>query len=429
MKTMFTAITSLAFLMCLGAGFIACDEAIPNQYVQLARQSITQAEGANADYYAATDLSRAKDNYSEALRFIVDGDNAQAREMAMISLQAADVATVTARKLYAEEVLSKAEKAIANADAARAGYLAPGDMAMADQYLTEAKAKYDEGDMITAARLAEDAAEAAERARSGSVARFYELEKAISDAENAVKRAESNEAVATFAQSELNAAKKHLENARTERKKLDSPTIGTVDGGLVAAEAYSLAMQYSGDAVNGVDEAMRLGMEREREYYRKRAESTMDEAKKLLDEIQKLKEQGLIKQLQTAVDDKPLTNLEKYEAALEALKKAESEYSKEEYKATVAEAEEAIRLAKLVQTSSGTTVAPPEPKQEGDKKYYTVRLIPEARDCLWRIASYPFIYGDASLWPKIWEANKGLIPNPDLIEPGQVFEIPPQTDR
>jgi nucleoid-associated protein YgaU len=32
-------------------------------------------------------------------------------------------------------------------------------------------------------------------------------------------------------------------------------------------------------------------------------------------------------------------------------------------------------------------------------------------------------YGDASLWPLIWEHNEGLA-NPDLIYPGTVLEIP-----
>jgi len=59
--------------------------------------------------------------------------------------------------------------------------------------------------------------------------------------------------------------------------------------------------------------------------------------------------------------------------------------------------------------------------------FYTVRLIPEARDCFWRIAEYPFVYGDPRKWKLLYEANKGLLSdpaNPDLIEPGQVFEIP-----
>lgn len=55
---------------------------------------------------------------------------------------------------------------------------------------------------------------------------------------------------------------------------------------------------------------------------------------------------------------------------------------------------------------------------------YTVRLIPERRDCLWRIAEYPEIYGDPFQWPKIYSANRDQIKDPDLIFPGQVFQIP-----
>lgn len=59
--------------------------------------------------------------------------------------------------------------------------------------------------------------------------------------------------------------------------------------------------------------------------------------------------------------------------------------------------------------------------------FYTIRLIPEARDCFWRIAEYPFIYGDPWKWKILYEANKDKIPqpdNPDLIEPGIVLTIP-----
>jgi len=60
------------------------------------------------------------------------------------------------------------------------------------------------------------------------------------------------------------------------------------------------------------------------------------------------------------------------------------------------------------------------------KGVYTVRLIPERRDCLWRIAEYTDIYGDPYLWPKIWRRNRKLIQNPDLIYPGWQLVIPPQ---
>lgn len=58
---------------------------------------------------------------------------------------------------------------------------------------------------------------------------------------------------------------------------------------------------------------------------------------------------------------------------------------------------------------------------------YVVRLIPARRDCLWRIAEYPFIYDDPLKWPVIYDANKKTFRdpgNPNLIFPGQKLTIP-----
>lgn len=60
------------------------------------------------------------------------------------------------------------------------------------------------------------------------------------------------------------------------------------------------------------------------------------------------------------------------------------------------------------------------------KGVYTVRLIPDRRDCLWRIAEYKDIYGDPFKWPNIWRRNRKLIQNPDLIYPGWQLVIPPE---
>jgi nucleoid-associated protein YgaU len=60
------------------------------------------------------------------------------------------------------------------------------------------------------------------------------------------------------------------------------------------------------------------------------------------------------------------------------------------------------------------------------KGVYTVRLIPDRRDCLWRIAEYAEVYGDPYKWPTIWRRNRKLIQNPDLIYPGWQLVIPPQ---
>jgi len=49
---------------------------------------------------------------------------------------------------------------------------------------------------------------------------------------------------------------------------------------------------------------------------------------------------------------------------------------------------------------------------------YTVK----SGDSLSKIAKH--IYGDASKWHRIYDANKDKIKNPDLIYPGQEFTIP-----
>ncbi|MBU3742900.1 MAG: hypothetical protein FGM24_11575, partial [Candidatus Kapabacteria bacterium] len=51
-------------------------------------------------------------------------------------------------------------------------------------------------------------------------------------------------------------------------------------------------------------------------------------------------------------------------------------------------------------------------------KGYTVGTWAENRDCLWNIAGRAEIYADPFQWPKIWQANTGMIKNPDIIQPG-----------
>lgn len=36
------------------------------------------------------------------------------------------------------------------------------------------------------------------------------------------------------------------------------------------------------------------------------------------------------------------------------------------------------------------------------------------------------VYGKASLWPRIFEANRDILDDPDKIYPGQVLKIPAQ---
>lgn len=45
-------------------------------------------------------------------------------------------------------------------------------------------------------------------------------------------------------------------------------------------------------------------------------------------------------------------------------------------------------------------------------------------ECLWWISEYKHVYNDPFMWPLIYKANREKISNPDLIYPGQQFDVP-----
>ena len=61
------------------------------------------------------------------------------------------------------------------------------------------------------------------------------------------------------------------------------------------------------------------------------------------------------------------------------------------------------------------------PEPEPQVEYYTI----ESGDSLSKIAKER--YGNAMDYPKIFEANREVIKDPDLIYPGQKIRIPPKT--
>ncbi len=96
----------------------------------------------------------------------------------------------------------------------------------------------------------------------------------------------------------------------------------------------------------------------------------------------------------------------------------------------VVDALEGVRPIRTVEPRPEPEPKPePEPAEAVLPAFYRVRLIPERRDSFWRIAEYDFVYGNPWLWPRLYEANKGILhdpDNPDLIHPGMLFEIPPR---
>jgi nucleoid-associated protein YgaU len=115
--------------------------------------------------------------------------------------------------------------------------------------------------------------------------------------------------------------------------------------------------------------------------------------------------------------------------AIELRAQAVSDYGSGDYDAAADLARQAKAELALVQkpAPAGSAVEAPAAAPAPLPASYTVRLIPSDRDCLSKIAGYPFVYGDRSLWTTIYRANKTTLKHPenaDIILPGEVLVIP-----
>lgn len=109
---------------------------------------------------------------------------------------------------------------------------------------------------------------------------------------------------------------------------------------------------------------------------------------------------------------------------------AQKEYDSKAYEKSMTASKAVIDALKNIQPPVVAQAQPQQSSQPAQKvlpEYYTVRLIPNRRDCFWRIAGYPFVYNDPLKWRILYQANKDKLQNPnnpDLIQPGMVFKIP-----
>jgi len=115
--------------------------------------------------------------------------------------------------------------------------------------------------------------------------------------------------------------------------------------------------------------------------------------------------------LKAKVDGKIVT-LEGVAANLEAKGRAMLEFNK------MVKTDNTINKIQLQGGPASTTLPGPGSPAVGEATVYEVK----AGDTLGAIAQR--IYGKASLYPKIFEANRDILSNPDLIKVGQKLKIP-----
>lgn len=115
-----------------------------------------------------------------------------------------------------------------------------------------------------------------------------------------------------------------------------------------------------------------------------------------------------------------------YQDARDTLDSAKGLYDLESYQDSIDQSNRILTLLESIQPQK-IKISIPISIVQALPKFYTVRLIPEKRDCFWRIAEYEFVYADGTKWTVLYDENRDQIQdpsNPHLIQPGQVFEIP-----
>jgi nucleoid-associated protein YgaU len=122
------------------------------------------------------------------------------------------------------------------------------------------------------------------------------------------------------------------------------------------------------------------------------------------------------------------------EARLEAERKrqaeAELELQKQREREQAEElAREAARLRKLEAEKAEARRKAEKSRQEKEQQQLVPRHTVKRGETLPQIAAQAEVYGDASLWPLIYKANRDQIGNPAVLWPGQVLRIPRNADK
>jgi nucleoid-associated protein YgaU len=399
-----------------------------------ARNAIARAREVDADYYDP-------DNYAEAQRLLDEALALRAAEPAGARVRLAE--TIDAANLAFDNAVARGAADLARRmEAARQRLLTlEADKFMASEF-DSATAGIGEAEGLYAAGSYAEA-----RARALAALRdMSDLANSLQDRLDWVRQLK-RETEQLMKQAEDTGA---YADAPGQKEKVT----GLYTQGIGAWQAYELdpAEEYFGAAREAARDTLRISREKRdtrQAEEKKKAEAMMKDVMKALEAASKLTvvtEDGTVIEPQNWTEEDFLKEIERMEQEEQKLAPgAHSMIIPSGGVAVMAEesTENLLRQARELWTLGLREKAQGNYEKAQDyfaealryieiyksyavKGVYTVRLILERRDCLWRIAEYPDIYGDPYLWPKIWRRNRKLIQNPDLIYPGWQLVIPPQ---
>lgn len=115
----------------------------------------------------------------------------------------------------------------------------------------------------------------------------------------------------------------------------------------------------------------------------------------------------------------------------EMKRQAEAEIERQkimEQERLATEAREASRQKKIATEKAEARLRVERDRQEKDVKLVARHTVKRG-ETLPQIAALQEVYGESSLWPLIYRANRDQISNPAILWPGQVLRIPRNADK
>ncbi len=379
--------------------FMACGEQIPSKELIKARGQISKALTVKADKYAQAEYDLAVQKLYDAHNFVKAGEVDKAKKASDESFIKGVEAYDKALPLMAKDVISISEQSIAAAKDAYADKLAKNEYTAASDMLEKAKKFYEEKKYYDAYISALEADKLAKNARNIALGQKDVLRDSIEDVKLTLKKAEKIGAKKHSAE-KYNLAVVNLKLAEEgyNSQKLKDGFIAVEIAKMNADQAYLESLEVS-------------------------AKEKIAEAEIALDKA------GKSKNAKKAKDE--------LEAAKEARNNAKAMYEVKKFDDSIQYADESIKHSNLVlgtfiADSSVKDSTTPDNKdgkvqsdsvnEDADYYYYKVVYRLKYPDCLWYV-SYKY-YKNFRLWPKIYKANKELIKNPDLIQPGWIIRVP-----
>jgi nucleoid-associated protein YgaU len=367
------------------------------EQVNQIKEQIAQAKNLRAAESQTQNLNNAETSINAADTKI----NNNELKAGFIDIQQAQRFLNASLPQLAAQSIRNAQTAIQNAQNVLADRFSPDNLQQAQNAVNEARNLNGQRNFVQAAVRAEEAEQLATTAQEQSLAQTSNLQARITELRNALEQhrlQNGNE----YAPNELNTMEQSLNAAE---QSLNNQDLRTAIPNIERAE-----------------QALQVADQRATRYLvQRRIESAQEQF-------------ALLRSNQDVVDNYP----DDITSIANMINQAATQFNQNDLDNAGSSADQALAMINDLQSRFDTMVAERGQTTDEDTsnesaieettgadgfpQEYTVVLNRTDRDSLWKIAKR--FYNQATLWPLIYSANRDKINDPDLIFPGQKFDIP-----